>query len=385
MRDYIVPIAITLVAINLLVLFSIRPYQYNVSSMLRISENEAEGVVPEYFEKGMVIFTDKGGYDGQYYYYVARDPFMQEGHFTNPYRRQRVLYPLLSNILAFGSPRPLAYSMYAVNLLSLCLGMFFFIRLLKRFDAHPYLSLFYGLSAPSMMAMLYDVPSPLSFFLIIASVYYYVDRKLFVSSAFMALAFLTREDSIMALAPLVLWDFQKERSFKRVLILAMSLLPFFLWQFFVTLKLGSMPASGSTDAIRFIPFAGIGEYFVPQIKGLGGLGMKPLLTLSASVAVFVFFTAVSVAMIAALKTRQHLFYYVVAGYCMLVLFTVASQWDNYNGLLRMFYGLFPFLVLAYCVEKRPAFKYLVWSSAALSFLAVVRILFVSPVYPYIIR
>ncbi len=384
MRDYIIPILITLVAVNLLVLFSIRPYGYNASSMIRISQNETEGVVPEYFQKGMVIFTDKGGYDGQYYYYAARDPFMQEGYFTNPYRRQRVLYPLLSNILALGSPERLAYSMYAVNLLSLGLGMFFFIRLLKRYDAHPYLSLFYGLSAPSIMAMLYDVPSPLSFFLIIASVYYYADRKLLASSAFMALAFLTREDSIMVFVPLLIWDLQKERSLRRAITLALSLLPFFLWQFFVTLKEGAMPASGSTDAVRFIPFAGIVEYFVPQIKGVGGLGMKPLLTLSASVVVLVFFSAVSVAVVAALRIKKELYYYIVAAYCLLVFFTVASQWDNYNGLLRMFYGLFPFLVLAYCVEKKTGFKYLVWSTATLSFLAVVRILFVSPVYPYIL-
>ena len=395
LRDYVFPILITLVAVNLLVLFSIRPYEYNVSSMIRISQNEAEGVVPEYFQKGMVIFKDKGGYDGQFYYYAARDPLMQEGYFTNPYRRQRVLYPLLSNILALGSPERLAYSMYAVNLLSLGLGMFFFIGILRRCGVNPYMSLFYGLSAPSMMAMLYDVPSPLSFFLIIASIYYYIDsrlmpreqridKKLIVSSLFMALAFLTREDSIMVLAPLIAWDLQQEKSIRRAIILAASLLPFFLWQFFVALKLGSIPASASTDAIRFIPFAGITEYFVPQIKGVGGLGMKALLTLSASVMVLVFFSAVSVAVVAALRVKQELYYYIVSAYCLLVLFTVASQWDNYNGLLRMFYGLFPFLVLAYCVEKKRSFKYLVWSTAALSFLAVVLVLFVSPVYPYIL-
>lgn len=384
MKDYIIPILITLVAVHLLVLFSIRPYGYNVSSMIRISQNETEGVVPEYFQKGMVIFKDKGGYDGQYYYYAARDPFMQEGHFTNPYRRQRVLYPLLSNILALGSPERLAYSMYAVNLLSLGLGMFFFIGILKRYGANPYLSLFYGLSAPSMMTMLNDVPSPLSFFLIIASVYYYIDKKLILSSLFMALAFLTREDSIMVFVPLLAWDFQKERSIRRAIIICVSLLPFFLWQFFLTLKLGSMPASGSASAIRFIPFAGIMEYFVPQIKGIGGMSLKALLTLSAIAVVLVFFAALSGVVIVALRSRRHFFYYVAAAYCLLVPFTVVEQWVAYNGLLRMFYGLFPFLVLAYCVEKKTSFKYLVWSSAALSILAVVRILFVSPVYPYIL-
>lgn len=88
------PIVITLLAVHALVMYSIKPYGYNMSSMIRISQNEKYGVAPEYFQKGMVIFDDKGGYDGQFYYYVAMDPFLEKGYFKNAYRQQRILYNL---------------------------------------------------------------------------------------------------------------------------------------------------------------------------------------------------------------------------------------------------------------------------------------------------
>ncbi|MEK7842079.1 MAG: hypothetical protein AAB197_05335, partial [Deltaproteobacteria bacterium] len=57
-------------------------------------------------------------------------------------------------------------------------------------------------------------------------------------------------------------------------------------------------------------------------------------------------------------------------------------WDNYNGLLRMFYGLFPFLIFSFCLEGDRLFKGAVYFTAVLSFLTVIRILFISPVYPF---
>ena len=60
MRDFLLPIIITLLAVHALVMYSIKPYKYNMSSMIRISQNEKEGVAKEYFQKGMVIF-DGGG------------------------------------------------------------------------------------------------------------------------------------------------------------------------------------------------------------------------------------------------------------------------------------------------------------------------------------
>lgn len=378
MKKTVLLIALTLIAVNALVLYSIRPYGYNVSALIRINEFEKEGATPRYFQKGMVIFQD-GGYDGQAYYYVAMDPFLTLGHFRDAYRQQRVFYPLLSRALALGDSGRVPFSMYAVNLLALAAGMFFFIRILGHYSLDPAWSLLYGLSAPSIMTIQYDLPSPLSIALLIAAVYFYVVRgNLNVTAFFFALAFLTREDSIVIFLPLLAWDAQKTRSIKRGAVLLSSLVPFFLWQYFITVKLGALPTGASAEVISPVPFSGILGY----LKTVRLAGLKESLKELSTVFVFIYFLAVTVVVGLRLIKTRHLFYYVAFAYCVLSVFTVPSQWNNYNGLLRMFYGLFPFLALSYAVERDRAVKYAAIFSVTLTVLTVVRILFISPVYPF---
>lgn len=378
MRDFLLPITITLLAIHALVMYSIKPYGYNLSSMIRISQKEKEGVAPEYFQKGMVIFDGKGGYDGQFYYYVAMDPFLSKGYFKNAYRQQRILYPLMARYFAFGKESLIPYTLYAVNLLALAVGMYFLIRILKQYSVHPLWSLFYGLSPSSIMTIQYDLPSPVSISLIIAAIYFYTNRKIFLAAAFMSLSFLTREDSIVVFLPLLLWDYKCNRQFKRIVLLASCLIPFFLWQFYVTAKIGDAPVTTSAEAVSLIPFYGIIGY----IKTIGFDNIKLVGKQLSVLVVFAYFVILSIIIIRKLLYVGHLFYYVIAAYCLLAVFTVPSQWDNYNGLLRMFYGIFPFLILSYCIEKDGLIKNSVCLIGVLSFLTVIRIFFISPVYPF---
>lgn len=377
MKDFLAPIIITLLAVHALVMYSIKPYGYNMSSMIRISQNEKEGVAPEYFQKGMVIF-ESGGYDGQFYYYVAMDPFLNKGYFKNAYRQQRILYPLTARLLAFGKENLLPYTLYIVNLIALAIGMYFFILILRQYSVNPMWSLLYGLSPPSIMTIQYDLPSPLSISLIIIAVYFYTNRRIFLTTVFMALSFLAREDSIVILIPLLVWDYQCNRQWKRVGLLVGCLLPFFLWQMFVIAKIGKPPMATSAEAISFIPFSGIAGY----LKTIEFDSIKQIGRQFSTVVVFAYFVTLSIIIIKKIADVRHLFYYVVAAYCLLAIFTVPSQWDNYNGLLRMFYGLFPFLILSYGIEKDNLIKIGVYFIGILSFLTVVRILFISPVYPF---
>lgn len=379
MKNRIIPIAVALFIINVLVMYSIRPYGYNMSSMIRIAENEEEGVVKEYFQKGFVIFTDGGGYDGQYYYYSAMDPLMKDGVYKNAFRQQRVLYPLLSRALAIGEPAFLPYSMYLLNLLAIAFGMYFFILILEHFSLNPAWSLLYGLSPPSIMTIQYDLPSPLSMALIITAVYFYlVKENAWASTLFFALALLTREDSVMVLFPLLLWDFQKKRSFARIAVFLTSLLPFLIWQYYVAVKAGFVATAASSTVIGLVPFSGIIGY--SKLVTLSGL--KETLKEAGSFLVFFYFMACAAAVLAALRRQRHFFYYVSLAYSLLAVFTVPSQWNNFSGLLRMFYGIFPFLVLSYGVEKGVYVKYCALFICALTFLTVVRITLISPVFPY---
>jgi len=222
------------------------------------------------------------------------------------------------------------------------------------------------------------LPSPMSIGLIIAAIYFYINRNLFLTVVFMALSFLAREDSIVVLLPLLIWDYQCNRQVKRIVLLMSCLIPFFLWQLFVTAKLENAPMATSAEAISLIPFSGILGY----LKTIEFGNVKQVGRQFSTLLVFSYFAALSIIIIKRLAEARHLFYYMVAAYCLLAVFTVPSQWDNYNGLLRMFYGLFPFLIFSYCIEKDRLIKGSVYFAGVLSFLTVIRIIFISPVYPF---
>ncbi len=384
MKNTFLPIIITLLTIHLLVLYSISPYGYNFSSMFRISKVEKEGVVPEYFQKGMVIFDDKGGYDGQFYYYVAMDHFLEKGYFKNAYRQQRILYPLLAHLFAFGKENLLQYTFYIVNLIALFVGMFFMILLLKQYSLPPMWSLFYGLAPSSIMTIQYNLPSPVSIALIIIAIYFYINKNIILTTVFMSLSFLTREDSIVVLLPLLFWDYQCNKKISRIFLLVSCLIPFFLWQLFIVIKLGNMPVATSKEVISFIPFSGIMGY----IKTIEFENIKQFGKQISLLIVFLYLITIAVIVIKRLLSTRHLFYYVIVTYFLLLAVSVPSQVEGYNdkfeysGVLRIFYGIFPFLVLSYCIEKDRLIKYSTYFIGILSFFTIVRILFVSPVYPF---
>jgi hypothetical protein len=376
----LLPILVALAAVHALVAVSLRPYGGNLSALIRISESaEREQVVREHFQPGFVIFTGEGGYDGQAYYYVAMDPAMTRGLYPNPYRYQRILYPLLARALALGQPRLLPLTLYLANLLALAAGMAVVIALLGRQGLSPWWSLFAGLCPAAIMSVQYDLPSPLAIALLLGAVAAYLRGALAVASGLIALAFLAREDAVVVLLALLAWDLWTRRSPRRAAMLAASVAPFLAWQAFVTSRLGALPAAESLAVVQPVPLAGLAGY----LAGLRGVeGATAWLKHAAVLAVAAFLLAVGVIVARRLRRAPHLYYALTAAYVLLAVFTVPSQWDNYNGLLRLFYGLFPFLTLAYGVERAPSVRTAVFAIAVLSLLAAVRVLFVSPVYPF---
>jgi len=376
----LLPIVVALVIVHGLVLASLRPYGGNLSAMMRIGESEErEQVVREYFQPGFVIFTGEGGYDGQAYYYVAMDPLATKGLYRNPYRYQRILYPLVARGLALGQPRLLPLTLYLANLLALAAGMAVMITLLRGQGRSPWWSLFAGLCPAAIMTIQYDLPSPLAIALLLGAVAAYGRDRVAVASGLIALAFLTREDAVMVLVPLLGWEVWAHRSRRRAAMLAASVTPLVAWQAFVTSRLGGVPAAESLAVVQPVPFAGLAGYFASL---RGAAGATAWLKHAAVLAVAVFLLAVGAIVLRRLRRAPHLYYVLAAAYPLLAVFTVPSQWDNYNGLLRLFYGLFPFLTLAYGVERARSVRYAVFAIAVLSLLAALRGLLVSPVYPF---
>src|SRR5262245_11107745 len=71
------------------------------------------------------------GYDGQFVYYIARDPSTAAQYIDVPaYRFQRILLPALGRVLAFGQEPLIPWALLVVNLIALGVGTALLERLL---------------------------------------------------------------------------------------------------------------------------------------------------------------------------------------------------------------------------------------------------------------
>jgi len=89
-------------------------------------------VAGDYFVRGkevpgsIHVLCNSYGYDGQFYYRLALDPFTDKQTAKGikidspPYRHQRILYPLLVWLLSFGYPPLVPYIMLSINYAGLC-------------------------------------------------------------------------------------------------------------------------------------------------------------------------------------------------------------------------------------------------------------------------
>ncbi len=61
-----------------------------------------------------------GGYDGQFFYYIARDPLHAAPFLSHPaYRYQRIVYPLLVAVLSLGQENLIPYMLLLVNFVAI--------------------------------------------------------------------------------------------------------------------------------------------------------------------------------------------------------------------------------------------------------------------------
>lgn len=136
------------------------------------------------------------GYDGQFYFLIAQDPFRSwEGKLDHPVRHLRVGYPLTCHVLSAGRPQALPYVMPLVNLL--CIGG---VAWLGAFWASRHgQSVWWGCWLPLVTTMLAsllrDLTDPLGLLASFGVLVAWHDRRTALVIACAALTMFTREQN----------------------------------------------------------------------------------------------------------------------------------------------------------------------------------------------
>ncbi len=168
-----------------------------------------ESAIPRQF------VSNQFGYDGQFYYRLALDPFSNEDRvqglsIDNPaWRQQRILLPVMTWLIARGDPEMSATVMLAINLLAVA-GLTLVGGALLRFHGlSPWPAILLAFYPGFAISVERFLSEPLSFLLLLLSLLSLAHKRVAWGGIILALAVLARETALAAaLAMAGIWFLQ---------------------------------------------------------------------------------------------------------------------------------------------------------------------------------
>lgn len=196
-------------------------------------------------------------YDGHYSFQIAYRNFENprsiaqlpldyayRDQVPSPYRYQRILYPLLARLLAFGQPGLIPWTLILVNVVAIALGTWATERILIRLDTNHWYALAYGLYGGNFVGLRTDMAEPLTQALVqLAILAWMTQRRSWAVVAF-ALAILTKETAVLFLAGYMAYTLIR-RNWVWTMALAAGTLPYLLYQLVLYFWLGGVGIGGN--------------------------------------------------------------------------------------------------------------------------------------------
>jgi hypothetical protein len=211
------------------------------------------------------IFPASGGYDSQFYHYVAHDPLFHRGldrYIDAPrLRYRRILVPGLAFLLAAGRDGAIDAALIAVNLLFVFAGAYWLSRYAGRYGHHPMWGALF-LLAPAMLVSLDRLTVDLALTALCVGYALYVQeersRALYLV---LLLAPLARETGLLLTAAYCV-ALIIERRFKAAAVFTSSVIPALAWYIFVQ---GHTVPYDSAGWFTRIPFAGVVDRMIHPV------------------------------------------------------------------------------------------------------------------------
>ncbi len=208
----------------------------------------------------LIVLTDSFGYDGQYYYRLALNPFTREKagygiEIGSPrYRHQRILYPLLAWLLSFGSPPLVVYSLILVNFLALIVIGYLAGCYAKLVGRHAILGLAFSFFPGFLYTLSRDLVEITEASLILLGMVTLVQKRTFIASSLFSLAILAKETALLTAVSLI-----SQKKYRYVALLPLMI--YGVWQLFLNWWWGYGLAETTPKNIGF-PLVGIVEGYL---------------------------------------------------------------------------------------------------------------------------
>jgi hypothetical protein len=217
------------------------------------------------------------GYDGQFTYYIARDPSPQHivPYLDVPaYRYQRILLPLLARWLSFGHPGLIPWVLALLGVLSITGGVWAVSELFAGWGVSRWFALVYGLYAGFLLALIVDLPEPLAYGLVAVALLLLERDHRLAGWIALGLALFAKETSLLFLAGVWLTYLFQRRWWDFWGLGLLGVLPYALFQGWLWIVFGA-PGIGSGGALatpfEIIPYMGllrIGAYSLTYLLAM---------------------------------------------------------------------------------------------------------------------
>lgn len=211
------------------------------------------------FSQGMVDGSE--GYDGQFNYYIARNPSTAAQYIDVPaYRFQRILLPALGWVLSFGQEGLIPWVFLLVGVISLAAGTALMERLLTEQGVSRWYALVYGLTIGTFASVRLSLSEPLAYGLVLGGILLANRERWLPGAILFALAALAKETTLLIPAGYGLYLLWSRHTRTAVIFGVVTLTPFVLWQVILYAHFGAFGiGSGGALATPFevIPFAGV--------------------------------------------------------------------------------------------------------------------------------
>lgn len=198
------------------------------------------------------------GYDGQFAYYIARDPVGARPYLgSNPsYRYQRIIYPMLARALALGQPALIPWTLLLINISAISVGTELLGRMLKAHGLSAWLALILTFWLGQVFALRADLNEPLSYFFAIIALWWYERRRYLPSALAIAASLLTKETGVLFLPAILIVELLKERWKVALVYGLIASMAYAGLQFFLRSWLGLSGLNQLSDRFELIPFYG---------------------------------------------------------------------------------------------------------------------------------
>ena len=258
-----IALGITAVAYLLLIVVILNRHDWDPSYFVNLGDRVGDpNKIPPYIS----TLRNSDGYDGQYYYRLALDPFTHTPldfgiTLHQPaYRQQRILYPLIVWAVSGGRPQLIPLAMIVVNYLALCALAWSGARCAQSLERHALWGLAFPGYAGCVLTLAKDLAEILTALLLLQTVWLIRRGRHWLAALFLTLAVLSRETALLV-AVGVLGDALIERVTGRRPrahvwpVVVVPLLVWALWQWILLARWGALPSVSGYGNIG-LPFVG---------------------------------------------------------------------------------------------------------------------------------